>query len=82
VILDRLARHWGYARPLRLPRPAFTAVAAAVESVAGILRLPSPLTRDVMRIAMASHACDTRRMKAELLPHLQYPTLEDGLALT
>jgi nucleoside-diphosphate-sugar epimerase len=82
AILDRLARHWGYRRPLRLPRPAFTAVAAAVESVAGLLRLPSPLTRDVMRIAMAPHACDTRRMKAELLPHLQYPTLEDGLVLT
>lgn len=82
AILDRLARHWGYRRPLRLPRPAFTVAAAAVESVAGVFRLPSPLTRDVMRIAMASHVCDTRRMKAELLPHLQYPTLEDGLVLT
>ncbi|MEX2030000.1 MAG: NAD-dependent epimerase/dehydratase family protein [Anaerolineales bacterium] len=81
AILDRLARHWGYRRPLRLPRPAFTAAAAAVESVAGIFRLPAPLTRDVMRIAMASHVCDTRRMKSELLPQLQYPTIEDGLVL-
>jgi hypothetical protein len=30
---------------------------------------------------MASHVCDTRRMKAELLPQLQYPTLEEGLVL-
>jgi len=30
---------------------------------------------------MASYTADTSRMKAELLPELQYPTLNDGIGL-
>jgi len=78
---DRLAAHWGYARPPRLPRPLFYAAAAAVELFAGVFGTASPLTRDFVAIGMADYYGDTARMKADLLPQLQYPTLREGLAL-
>ncbi|MGH2606438.1 MAG: hypothetical protein ACRDG5_07580 [Anaerolineales bacterium] len=78
---DRLARYWGYPRPRRLPRAAFFAAGVACETFALAFGSAAPLSRDVIRIGMASHACDTSRMKAELLPKLEYPTLEEGLAL-
>lgn len=78
---DLLARHWGYRRPRRLPRAAFFAAAVGCEAFALAFGTASPLTRDAIRIGMASHACDTSRMKAELLPKLEYPTLEEGLGL-
>ncbi len=78
---DRLALHWGCPRPRRLPRAAFFAAALACESFALAFGTAAPLSRDVIRIGMASHACDTRRMKEELLPKLEYPTFEDGLGL-
>lgn len=81
AMADRLARHWGYPRPRRLPRAAFFAAAVACESFALAFGTAAPLSRDVIRIGMASHACDTRRMKEELLPRLEYPKLEDGLGL-
>lgn len=79
--LDRLADHWGTRRAWRLPGPAFMAAAWAAEAAAWALRTPAPLTRDLMRLAQVDHVMDTRRMKAELLPELAYPTLEQGLAL-
>jgi nucleoside-diphosphate-sugar epimerase len=78
---DRLASNWGYARPRRLPRRAFSVAAAAVELFAGVFGTASPLTRDFVKIGMADYYGDTSRMKAELLPRLQYPTLREGLAL-
>jgi nucleoside-diphosphate-sugar epimerase len=78
---DRLARHWGYPRPRRLPRAAFFAAALACESFALAFGTAAPLSRDVIRIGMISHACDTSRMKAELLPKLEYPTFEQGLTI-
>jgi hypothetical protein len=38
----------------------------------------SPLTRDVVRLGRVDHVCDTRRMRAELVPELKYPTFEQG----
>jgi hypothetical protein len=38
-------------------------------------------TRDFVRIGMASSVADTSRMKRELLPRLEYPTLTKGLTL-
>jgi len=81
TFLDRVAEHWGFPRPLRLPEWTFFAAALAVESFAWVLRTPAPLTRDFMRIGMASYVADNSRMKQELLPGLRYPTLEHGLAL-
>jgi len=79
--LDRLAAHWGYRRPWRLPRRSFYLVASAVEAFAAICRTAAPLTRDFIRIGMASYAMDTSRMKREFRPRLAYPTLTEGLVL-
>lgn len=79
--LGTVAGHWGYRRPWRAPAWSFYAAAAICEVVATLLRTPSPLTRDFIRIGMASYVMDTTRMKRELLPALAYPRLREGLAL-
>jgi nucleoside-diphosphate-sugar epimerase len=79
--LDRIAEHWSYTKPWRAPAPLFYLAASIIEISAAILRTPSPLTRDFIRIGRASYCADTSRMKAELLPSLEYPNLEEGLVL-
>jgi nucleoside-diphosphate-sugar epimerase len=79
--LDAAADRWGYPRPLRLPEWSFFTAALAVELFATVFRTAAPLTRDFIRIGMASYVADTSRMKKELLPELSYPALEHGLAL-
>ena len=49
------------------------------EVLASITRRPSPLTRDFVRIGRVSHWGDTRRAREELIPLLQYPSLQAGL---
>jgi nucleoside-diphosphate-sugar epimerase len=78
---DTLAAYWGYARPWRGPRWLFYLAGGMTELVARLLNKPSPLTRDFIRIGMASYVADTSRMKAELLPRLAYPDLQAGLEL-
>ncbi len=79
--LDTLAMQWGYRKPWRLPEGIFPVAASCVESFALLFRTKSPLTRDFIRIGMASSVADTTRMKADLLPKLSYPALRDGLIL-
>ncbi len=79
--LDRLADHWGYPRPWRLPGWTFYFAATVVEAFAVVTGKSSPLHRDFIRIGMISHVGDTTRMKEDLLPELAYPTLDDGLPL-
>lgn len=87
--LDRAAIEcWGASwpwrrghRPWRAPAPAFYAAGALTEAFATVFRTQAPLTRDFIRIGMASYTADTSRMKAELLPELQYPTLDEGIHL-
>ncbi|HMA18204.1 MAG TPA: NAD(P)-dependent oxidoreductase, partial [Thermoanaerobaculia bacterium] len=79
--LDAIADHWSYPRPWRAPEWSIFAAAGACELFASIFRSPSPLTRDFVRIGMASCVADNSRMKRELLPRLEYPTLEQGLSL-
>jgi hypothetical protein len=40
-----------------------------------------PLTRDFIKIGMASYVADTLRMKKELMPKLAFQRLADGLGL-
>jgi nucleoside-diphosphate-sugar epimerase len=80
-LLDTMAVRWAFRRPLRLPEWMFTAAASAVEGFAFAFRTPCPIHRDLMRIGMISHVCDTARMKADLLPELRYPTLDEGWVL-
>ncbi len=79
--LNTLAEKWGYARPWRGPQWLFPLAGGITEAVALMLNKPAPLTRDFIRIGMASYVSNTERMKAELLPELAYPSLQSGLAL-
>jgi len=79
--LDAAATHWGMRRPWRGPRWSFYAAAWCCEAFGAIFGTASPLTRDFIRIGMASYTSDTSRMKRELLPALAFPALEAGLAL-
>jgi nucleoside-diphosphate-sugar epimerase len=80
-LLDTLADYWGYAKPWRGPRWLFPLAGGITELGAWLLKLPAPLTRDFIRIGMASYVSNTDRMKAELLPTLAYPSLQQGLEL-
>ena len=77
--LDEACRVWGCARPMRMPFWMINTAACLCEGFALLARTPSPLTRDFLRIGRVSHWGDTRRAREELIPHLQYPTLESGL---
>jgi nucleoside-diphosphate-sugar epimerase len=79
--LDRLAAHFGYRRPWRLPEWTFRFAGSACELLASVLGTAAPLTRDIVRAGMTSAVADNARMKRELLPILLYPTLEDGLTI-
>ena len=79
--LDAAAAHWGFRKPWRCPKWSFYAAAWCCEAFAIIFRTASPLTRDFIKIGMASSVADTTRMKKELLPKLTYPSLKDGMGL-
>ena len=79
--LDSAAAVWGTRKPWRFPRWMFYAAGLATELFAWVFRTPAPLTRDFVRIGMASYSADTGRMKRELLPEPAYPRLQDGLGL-
>jgi nucleoside-diphosphate-sugar epimerase len=79
--LDRAAATWGSPRPWRAPKWAFYSAAFFVEMFAWIFRKPAPITRDFIRIGMASYYSDTSRMKSELRPELELPTFRVGREL-
>lgn len=74
--LDAACVHWGCRPPWRAPRWMFPCAGAACEAFAALCRTRAPLTRDFIRIGMASYAMDTTRMKTELLPQLKHPSLQ------
>jgi nucleoside-diphosphate-sugar epimerase len=78
--LDEACRVWGFPRPWRLPAGLIETGAAMCEALALVARMPSPLTRDFIRIGRVPHWGDTRRARAELIPVLVHPTLESGLS--
>jgi nucleoside-diphosphate-sugar epimerase len=76
--LDQACRVWGCSRPMRVPFWFVELVATLCEAFALVAGTPSPLTRDFVRLGRVPHWGDTRRAREELLPRLQYPTLESG----
>jgi nucleoside-diphosphate-sugar epimerase len=81
AFLDRFATHCGYAKPWRAPRWLFPVAGGLTELTAWLLNKPAPLTRDFIRIGMASYVSNTTRMKADLLPSLVFPDLQTGIDL-
>ena len=79
--LDRLADHYGYPRPYRLPEWTFHVAGFTIETAALLLRTAAPLNRDIVKAGMTSCVADNSRMKRELLPVLKYPTLQEGISL-
>lgn len=78
--LDEACRTWNCPRPFRTPLWMIYTAACLCELFGVIARKPSPLTRDFVTIGRVSHWGDTRRAREELIPELEYPTLEAGLS--
>ncbi len=76
--LDEATRIWGLPPPWRMPWWMILTAAASCEMFGALFGTISPLTRDFVRLGRVDHCCDTRRMRAELLPRLSYPTFEQG----
>ena len=79
--LNRLAQHWHYPKPIRLPESAFHAAAYFCETFAAVFRTATPLNRDIVRMGMTSVVADTSRMKKEIVAHLHYPSFREGTAI-
>jgi nucleoside-diphosphate-sugar epimerase len=79
--LDTVAIHWGFKKPWRVPNCLFYLAAWCCELFGIIFGKGSPLTRDFIKIGMASYYSDTSRMKKELLPKLSCPSLKEGMTL-
>jgi nucleoside-diphosphate-sugar epimerase len=75
--LDEACRAWKCPRPWRVPFWSVLAAASLCELFASVFGTKSPLTRDFVRLGRVSHWGDTRR-REELIPELEYPTLEAG----
>ena len=79
--LDAACRHWRFKKPWRVPVWSVYMVAWLCEALASLFRARTPFTVDFIRIGRVPYFCDTHRMKAELLPELQYPSLKEGMAI-
>ena len=79
--LDTAAAHWQCGKSWRLPQWTFHVASACCETFAAVVGTASPLTRDFIKIGMASYVADTTRMKRDLAPKLVYPSLKEGLVL-
>ena len=79
--LETVCQHWRVPSPWCVPVWSVYFVAWACETIASIRKTRSPFTVDFIRIGRVPYFCDTRRMKADLLPQLRYPSLQIGLEL-
>jgi nucleoside-diphosphate-sugar epimerase len=79
--LDALATHWGYRKPRRLPAFCFHGAASFCELLATIFHARTPLTRDMIHMAMTSVVADTSRTKREIQQDLLHPSFRTGLSI-
>ncbi len=77
--LDAATKQWGYAKPTRMSPKLIFFVARLLEGYSSIFNTKIPLTKDFIKIGMASYYGDTRRMREELLPNLKYKSYKEGL---
>lgn len=78
AFLDSACQQWGLYKPWRVPLWSVYIVAWTCERIAQLVSAKTPFTVDFINIGRAPYHCDTRRMKADLLPKLKYPTLDSG----
>ena len=78
--LDICCLTWGYKKPWRMPPWLIFTAASIFEAWSWLFGTRAPLTRDFIRIGMASYYGDTSRMRKELLPELKYKIVQEGRA--
>lgn len=76
---DDLSRYWGYKKPHRTSVGFIMFAARLFEFFSAVFNTQSPLTRDFIKIGLASYYGDTKRMRSELLPELKYKTYKEGI---
>lgn len=72
-------RHWQSCRPWQMPLWMIYTAAWVFEQWSLLTGWRAPLTRDFITIGRVSYYGDTSRMKADLLPKLNYPTYHEGI---
>lgn len=77
--LNAAAHHWHTCRPWRMPLWMIRTAAWVFEHISLLTGCRAPLTQDFITIGRVSYYGDTSRMKNDLLPHLKYPTFQDGI---
>ena len=77
--LDAAAKQWGYGIPWRMPVGLILFAAGFFELWSFIFGTRSPLTRDFVKIGMASYYGDTKRMRDELNRNLKFKTFREGI---
>jgi len=76
--LQIACEEWGTRAPWRMPLWPIYVAAEACQLASKLFGIPSPLTKDFIDIGRVSYYGDTSRMKKELLPRLQYPSIVEG----
>jgi len=76
---DDITEFRGYHKPWRMPVGLIMFAAEVFELFSKIFGTRSPLTKDFIKIGMASYYGDTKKMRAELLPTLKYKNYKDGI---
>jgi nucleoside-diphosphate-sugar epimerase len=77
--LDDACEHWGLSKPRRMSTGLIMFAARMFELRSMLFGRKSPLTRDFIRIGMASYYGDTSRMRKELLPKLRFKNYHEGI---
>ena len=76
---DDITSYCGYKKPWRMPVWMIMLAARIFEFFSMLFGTRSPLTRDFVKIGMASYYGDTTRMRKELLSELTYKTYKEGI---
>lgn len=77
--LDAACEVWRCQKPWRMPLWLIYCAACLFERISGWFGTLSPLTKDFIDIGRVSYYGDTYRFRNELVPVLEYPTIEKGV---
>ncbi|PIR21472.1 MAG: hypothetical protein COV45_01615 [Deltaproteobacteria bacterium CG11_big_fil_rev_8_21_14_0_20_47_16] len=78
--LSIACQQWGVRPPWKMPLGLIYMAANFFELFSKCFNTRAPLTKDFIDIGRVSYYGDTTRMRAELLPTLEYPTIIEGRA--